>query len=119
MVMLLKVTFSCAMTRSFAFCALLLGASCGEPARDVLLVRPSSLAAMWPLVAPFIPDNGDTTSGTGGGGGRPSRLVDMLRPRVGVFAFDAVGVPPPLPFDGGAGGGCEGRGLLRDGVPGP
>lgn len=66
-----------------------------------------------------MPESGDTTSGTGGGGGSASRLVDILRPRVGVFAFDAVGVPPPLPFEGGAGGGCEGRGLVRDGVPGP
>jgi len=64
-------------------------------------------------------DIGEMTSGTGGGGGKASRLVDILLPRVGVLAFEAVGVPPPLPFDGGAGGGCEGRGLFRDGVPGP
>lgn len=54
-------------------------------------------------------------SGTGGGGGSVSLPVDMLRPRVGVLALEAVGVPP-LPPDGGAGGGCEGRGPLRDGL---
>lgn len=39
----------------------------------------------------------------------------MLRPRVGVLALDAFGV---LPLDGGAGGGCDGLGFVRDGVPG-
>lgn len=55
--------------------------------------------------------------GTGGGGGRTSRVFEMLRFLVGVLALDAVGVPP-LPVLGGAGGGCDGLGLPRDGVPG-
>lgn len=128
MLMLLKlfiVLFSCAITIAFASCTLLFGANCGEPALDVLLVRPSNLAAMWPLPPPFMAASiceGDVVltmpSGMGGGGGNASRLVDMLRPRVGVLALEAVGVPPLLPLDGGAGGGWEGRGLVRDGVPG-
>jgi len=87
--------------------------NCGDPDRDVLCVRPIIFAATMP---PFIGCGGDMMpSGTGGGGGKASRPVDMLRPRVGVFAFDAFGV---LPLDGGAGGGCDGRGFVRDGVPG-
>lgn len=53
-------------------------------------------------------------SGTGGGGGNVSLPVDMLLLRVGVLALDVVGVLP----EGGAGGGCDGRGPFRDGVPG-
>lgn len=87
--------------------------NCGEPDRDVLCVRPIILAATIP---PFIGCGGDIMpSGTGGGGGNASRPVDILRPRVGVLAFDAFGV---LPLDGGAGGGCDGLGFVRDGVPG-
>lgn len=56
------------------------------------------------------------SAGTGGGGGNVSLPVDMLLPRVGVLAFDAFG--GVLPVGGGAGGGCDGRGPLRDGVPG-
>lgn len=55
-------------------------------------------------------------SGTGGGGGSVSLPVDMLLPRVGVLALEVVGVPP-LPPDGGAGGGCVGRGPFLVGVP--
>uniref|UniRef100_A0A8D8N5Z2 (northern house mosquito) hypothetical protein n=1 Tax=Culex pipiens TaxID=7175 RepID=A0A8D8N5Z2_CULPI len=91
-----------------------LAPSWGDPDRELLrLIR--SLAA----TPPFGRCGGDCMpSGMGGGGGRLSRPVDILRPRVGVLAFDAFGVPPPLPVEGGAGGGCDGRDFDRDGVPG-
>lgn len=110
--------FSCAITSAFGSCGPF-GPSCGDPARDVLWLRARSLAATAPPFNGCCGGGGDIIpSGTGGGGGRASRPVDILRPRVGVFAFDAFGVAPPLPELGGAGGGCDGLGFVRDGVPG-
>lgn len=91
--------------------------SCGEPARDPDRLRSSLAATLVPPLA--IVCGGDCKpSGIGGGGGKLSRPVERLRLRVGVLAFEAFGVPPPLPDEGGAGGGCEGRDFDRDGVPG-
>lgn len=43
----------------------------------------------------------------------------MLLLLVGVLAFDALGVPLPLPELGGAGGGCDGLNFPPlEGVPG-
>lgn len=92
-----------------------LAPSWGEPALE--LARFRSLAATF--APPLGMCGGDwSPSGIGGGGGRLSLPVDILRPRVGVLAFDTLGVPPPLPVDGGAGGGCDGRDFDREGVPG-
>lgn len=92
---------------------------CGEPALEVLWLRANSLAAtLLPLSGGGGGGDCAMPIGIGGGGGNVSRPVDMLRPRVGVLAFDVFGVPPPLPLLGGSGGGCVGRGLPRDGVPG-
>lgn len=112
--------FSCSITSAFGSCCCPFGPSCGDPARDVLWLRSRSLAATAPPFSGCCGGGGDDIipSGTGGGGGKASRPVDMLRPRVGVFAFDAFGVAPPLPELGGAGGGCDGLGFVRDGVPG-
>lgn len=88
----------------------------GEPALELLRLI-SLLATIVPPLG--MPPGGDwRPSGIGGGGGRLSLPVDILRPRVGVLALDTLGVPLPLPVDGGAGGGCDGRDFDREGVPG-
>lgn len=111
--------FSWAMTSAFGSSgAFVFGFNCGDPDRDVLWLRANIFAATdaFPLVIWCIwwaDIGGDiVSSGTGGGGGKASRPADILRLRVGVFALDPVGVLPVL---GGAGGGCVGRILFRDG----